>query len=324
MRLLFILTFILLFHAFDFRNIKKVESSTTRRPPSSHSDSSPLDYESEAIDPKESILQLSPAMIEVQALPTDCTKDCYRKLQLSLRTAMDASTDYIKRFETICQQYDESLQCFKGREHCSVNSYYIALTSGLKFMCVEQRLAFEANLPCLRHVADETTRDCQSRCNLDNLATGLAMKEVLQKDIKLLHLLDNQMANIGMQESCRLTNCFLGCYKTKLDAKCDGVAGSMLAEAVLRPFSFPEMDGGNYLNEVFRQFIPRQCNFMSDKNELDRLRMDPKLIEELNNKYHTTTTVPPPTDVDPVLAEFWKNNMGKSPLVRFRSEDGKS
>jgi hypothetical protein len=105
-----------------------------------------------------------------------------------------------------------------------------------------------------------------------------------------------------------------------LDAKCEGVAGSLLAEAVLRPFSYPEMNGGEYLNEVFRSFIPQQCNFMSNRQELDRLRMDPKLIEELNVRYHTTTTPPSPTAIDPVLAEFWKNNMGKAPLVMVRAD----
>lgn len=71
--------------------------------------------------------------------------------------------------------------------------------------------------------------ECQSKCNLNNLATGLAVKEVLQKDVKILHVLDSQMARIGMQESCRLTNCFLGCYKRRLDMECEGVAGSLLA-----------------------------------------------------------------------------------------------
>lgn len=94
----------------------------------------------------------------MQALPTDCSKDCYRKLQQSLRRAMDASADYIKNYDSLCQQYDEALLCFKGREHCITNTYFNALTSGLKFMCYEQRLAFEANLPCIRKHIDDITR----------------------------------------------------------------------------------------------------------------------------------------------------------------------
>jgi|UniRef100_A0AC35FR93 hypothetical protein len=322
MRLLFIFSLTLLFHAFDFRTINKVES-TTRRPLTSLSENgSPLDYDGGStndIVASDSVIQLPPMIAEVQALPTDCTKDCYRKLQLSLRTAMDASADYIKRYESICSQYDESLLCFKGREHCTMNTYYNALTSGLKFMCIEQRLAFEANLPCVRKIIDDASKECQSKCNLNNLATGLAVKEVLQKDVKILHVLDSQMARIGMQESCRLTNCFLGCYKRRLDMECEGVAGSLLAEAVLRPFSYPEMNGGEYLNEIFATVVPQSCNFMSDKKALADLRMDPKLIEQLNIKYHTTTTPAAPTAIDPTLAEVWKN-MGKSPLSMDRSE----
>uniref|UniRef100_A0A914XZE9 Chondroitin proteoglycan 4 domain-containing protein n=1 Tax=Panagrolaimus superbus TaxID=310955 RepID=A0A914XZE9_9BILA len=323
MRLLFILSFVLLFHTFDFRNINKATESTTRRPlPPTPNNGSPLDYDGGSTNgdtASDSVIQLPPAVIEVQSLPTDCTKDCYRKLQLSLRTALDASADYIKRYESICSQYDESLLCFKGREHCTTNTYYNAYTSGLKFMCFEQRLAFEDNLPCVRKIIDDASKECQGRCNLNQLATGLAVKEVLQKDMKILHLLDTQMARIGMQESCRLTNCFLGCYKARLDSSCGGVAGSLLAEAVLRPFSYPEMNGGEYLNEVFQSFIPQQCNFMGDKKALEALRMDPKLIEQLNDKYHTTTTPASPTAIDPALAEVWKN-MGKSSLAMERSE----
>lgn len=36
--------------------------------------------------------------------------------------------------------------------------------------------------------------ECQGKCNLDHLATGIAVKQILQKDFKLLNLLDSQMA----------------------------------------------------------------------------------------------------------------------------------
>jgi hypothetical protein len=70
---------------------------------------------------------------------------------------------------------------------------------------------------------------CDNVCQTNRIAAGLTMKQMFQDDIKLLKLFDKQMRQLTTNEACRISQCLLKCYRTKLNLRCEGAAGSILA-----------------------------------------------------------------------------------------------
>uniref|UniRef100_A0A7E4V8A5 CPG4 domain-containing protein n=1 Tax=Panagrellus redivivus TaxID=6233 RepID=A0A7E4V8A5_PANRE len=238
-------------------------------------------------------------------MPRDCSQSCNKKLMSSLKHALGSNSDMMSGYADICSEYAETLQCLDDWRHCGSTLMFDALTSGIRYMCVDQKDAFEANLACVNEAIGEVNRDCNAQCHPESVVGGWTLKTILEKDIKLLRILDPHMATISMSESCRIAKCVLGCFKSKLNIRCNGAAGSLLTEVVLRPFASIREKSGIMSNMV-ALILPQQCVFLANSHELNKFRMDPKMEENLKMLYaDRANQTPAPNDFDPKLIEVW-------------------
>lgn len=74
------------------------------------------------------------------------------------------------------------------------------------------------------------------------------MKQLFQEDIKLLKagsvsirtsitsfkIVDQHIGRLTANEACRVSQCMLKCYRTRLNVRCDGAAGSILTVRIFK------------------------------------------------------------------------------------------
>ncbi|GMR58862.1 hypothetical protein PMAYCL1PPCAC_29057, partial [Pristionchus mayeri] len=88
-------------------------------------------------------------------------------------------------------------------------------------------------------------------------------------------------------DACTVSECFLKCVKTKMNARCDGAAGSLISEVFMRPLARAQENlsslplGGSF----FGLLLPPQCQFLYDTNKMAEYRMDSSLDEDLKRTY---------------------------------------
>ncbi|KAI6239268.1 hypothetical protein M3Y99_00601600 [Aphelenchoides fujianensis] len=231
--------------------------------------------------------------------PNDCSGHCTKNIFSALRSALDGSTSTLLReFPQMCRNYEETKQCLTNIGHCKVTVFYHALTSGMRYMCERQRLAIESNMPCVNEVYGNpsTQQACDRQCHSETLAAGMTMKQIFQEDIKLLKLFDQHMGRLTTNEACRLSNCMIKCYRTKINVRCDGSVGSVLTEGLMRPYSEVQ-ELGAFFQPMMSMLVPRQCSFLTEPKEMAELRIDPALDENVlalyEEKYKAAITEPP-------------------------------
>jgi len=261
-------------------------------------------------------------VVEYLTVPKDCSNSCSGSLMESFKSGLDMGTNLYEKFEIICKQYDDARACLNDMQHCRTPGFFDAVTSGIRYMCLEQRPAFEANIDCVNSALDSVNAECGRQCHVDSIAHGLTLKTFLERDFKMLQLLDPHIPKISMIESCRIVKCLLGCYKSKLNIRCSGVAGSLLTEVLIRPVDAIQMRGG-VMTSVVTLLLPNQCKFFTNPKQMEKLRIDPKIEEDLKRLY-PDTEIPSsaePTDFAPILKEMWEMSSGNSPLELSGNEN---
>uniref|UniRef100_A0A0M3ICJ2 Vitellogenin domain-containing protein n=1 Tax=Ascaris lumbricoides TaxID=6252 RepID=A0A0M3ICJ2_ASCLU len=112
------------------------------------------------------------------------------------------------------------------------------------------------------------------------------------KDVPIIRKLDVHMPAIMTSEICRIVKCIMDCSKTKFNTRCEGSAGSLLAEVVIRPLSTSQRSlVAVPLFGVLAASLPMQCDFISNEQILDTYRIDPRLNEHLKRIYRKTPKV---------------------------------
>ena len=108
--------------------------------------------------------------------------------------------------------------------HCT-ESWFPMVTSGIRYMCVEQKNAFDVLLDCAdmnsltikhgfyRHFPDPfSILECDLQCNPNSLVTGLAVKDTVMQSldqplgngaVNVKHLIEPHLGRIAFSESCR-------------------------------------------------------------------------------------------------------------------------
>ncbi|KAF8381195.1 hypothetical protein PRIPAC_70337 [Pristionchus pacificus] len=88
-------------------------------------------------------------------------------------------------------------------------------------------------------------------------------------------------------DACQVSECFLSCVKNKMNARCDGTAGSLLSEVFMRPFARAQeqLSAVPMAGSMFGFLLPQQCRFLYDTNRMADYRMDSSLDEDLKRTY---------------------------------------
>lgn len=129
---------------------------------------------------------------------------------------------------------------------CASRALFNIFTSGLKYMCFDQRDAFEGTIECIDAASTQVTggllllkiipktkiSECNQECNTRGKLANWAMKSGILDGFKQgekIPLLNPEMMKSLMQDGCELADCHLGCMKTKFNNRCEGHAGNLIS-----------------------------------------------------------------------------------------------
>ncbi|CEF65551.1 Hypothetical protein SRAE_2000023000 [Strongyloides ratti] len=223
--------------------------------------------------------------------PDECLHYCNDKMIGIVKPAMSMSMKISEKYKIICEEYQSAITCMKERPQCPSQKFFVTSTSGLKYMCEEQKDAFDATIPCITDWFRYSNSECETLCMASNLVNGISLKQLFQQDFKFLEAFDPYIAKISINEMCRVAECMLSCYKQKLNTRCDGIAGSILAEVVLRPVADVQAVGGP-ISPLLTSLLPLKCAFLHDTNIMKQLRIDERLSKEIAKKYRLQKELP--------------------------------
>uniref|UniRef100_A0A1I7XKQ3 CPG4 domain-containing protein n=1 Tax=Heterorhabditis bacteriophora TaxID=37862 RepID=A0A1I7XKQ3_HETBA len=191
--------------------------------------------------------------------------------------------------------YHEAVNCMRPLTHCGGESFFQSVTSGLRYMCVEQKDAFDMLINCVDINSGLVRRDCDLQCHPNTLATGLALKDtfmtqldhpLVSQNLNMRKLLEPHMSRLFFSEGCRIAQCLMGCYRTKYNMLCEGSAGSLLMEMLTRPFSSRESSSELQLSSFLGGLLPHQCSFLTASGGRWGFRIDPELDKEIKRMYN--------------------------------------
>uniref|UniRef100_A0A7E4ZZ40 GYF domain-containing protein n=1 Tax=Panagrellus redivivus TaxID=6233 RepID=A0A7E4ZZ40_PANRE len=199
----------------------------------------------------------------INLMPRDCSQSCNKKLMSSLKQALGSNSDMMSGYADICSEYAETMRCLDDCERCDSTPMFDALTSGIRYMCVDRRDAFEANLACVNEAIVDINRFCAEECEPEPVANRWKPTERSSEKVR-----DPTAAKISMSESCRIGKCVLGCFKSRLDSRCDGSIGTALTEVALKPLEF--IHDYDVIPDTVALVFPAECVFLV--NMLERVK----------------------------------------------------
>ncbi|KAF7634272.1 CPG4 domain-containing protein [Meloidogyne graminicola] len=96
-----------------------------------------------------------------------CQRECLGKLSEAAKSAIQSSNNY-ERYKGVCLNYKETWECIDELEgeQCRDQLTFNLITSGLRYLCIEKKKAFEAVIGCIDAQADQVEEECESVCHL--------------------------------------------------------------------------------------------------------------------------------------------------------------
>uniref|UniRef100_A0A914EL87 Chondroitin proteoglycan 4 domain-containing protein n=1 Tax=Acrobeloides nanus TaxID=290746 RepID=A0A914EL87_9BILA len=237
----------------------------------------------------------------------ECSASCSKHLNDAVRTAIDINSNIVAKYVEICRQYELARECRLKMSHCRYSESFDVLTSGIHYMCIDMRESFDALMPCVNEEIEDVRAECDNVCNTNALVHGMLVKKLLENDFKFLKMLDPHMMKITMSETCRVGECLLQCYKTKLNLRCEGNAGSLISETLVRPFDNLRSYGG-FLPSLISFLLPPKCSFLTNSQKMSRFRISPELEASLKKMYadRTPKNVQKQLEHSQPLVDPWK------------------
>uniref|UniRef100_A0AC35U2L3 CPG4 domain-containing protein n=1 Tax=Rhabditophanes sp. KR3021 TaxID=114890 RepID=A0AC35U2L3_9BILA len=218
--------------------------------------------------------------------PDECLHFCQDHIFNVLKPAVSITMPIKDKYKNICSGYQNAKTCMLEKPQCPSHSIFKTVSSGIVFMCEEQKDAFAHNIDCINDWFQYSNFECESFCLASNLINGLSIKTMLEKDFKFLQMFDPYIMKMSVNEGCRVTECMLKCYKQKLNTRCEGIGGSLLVEALVRPMG--DVQGlGSPIIPALTAFLPQQCGFITTAADTGaELRLDDGLNNEIIKKYN--------------------------------------
>ncbi|CAD5217398.1 unnamed protein product [Bursaphelenchus xylophilus] len=231
-----------------------------------------------------STLAIVPNWNSLQGLPA-CQKECNRAFSEAMKVAFQAENNQV-RFFGVCKNYEDGVACQNKLIDCPGRDLFDVMTSGLHFMCIEQRKAFERVINCIDaervQVQAHCEKVCRGRNRLTNWAAQSGLLDIFGSYDKASPRFDGEQFRAVMQDVCDLSKCYLTCFRTDYNNKCGNSAGTLLSEAIVRPMAESQSEPLiQHMSGFMNLFMPHQCGFFLNKDELDPHRIDPHLSEAL-------------------------------------------
>uniref|UniRef100_A0A915BBE4 Chondroitin proteoglycan 4 domain-containing protein n=1 Tax=Parascaris univalens TaxID=6257 RepID=A0A915BBE4_PARUN len=261
----------------------------------------------------------------------DCFKGCNDYFFKAIDVAIKSGNNY-ERFQNVCHRFVEARRCLDKLKHCGNYELFDVLTSGMKYMCIDQKDAFNATVECVDVNTAEIQERCSKDCNVEGILAGWGVYAGLRQTALFTPASSGNPSKLNViffrkitTEGCQVIQCYLTCMRSKFNARCSGMAGSLLSEVIFRPISMGHnlVVFGPALNFV-RLVLPVQCNFVLTKAGIDTFRIDEKLDVELKKAYSMNRgnrpdgkidkRPPKPEEVPDPWKKYSDDDMRQSPL----------
>ncbi|CAD5212981.1 unnamed protein product [Bursaphelenchus okinawaensis] len=231
-----------------------------------------------------STLAVVPNWNALKGLPV-CQRECNVAFTAAMKVAFKAENN-LDRFDGVCQNYENGVACQDSLVDCPGRDTFDVLTSGLHFMCIEQKKAFQRILNCIDservQVQQHCEKVCRGRVRLTNWATQSGLLDIFGAYDKAAPRFDGEQFRAVMQDVCDLAKCYLTCVRTDYNNKCGNSAGTLISEAIVRPMAEGQSEPViQHMSGFMNIFMPSQCGFFLNKDELAPHRIDPHLSEAL-------------------------------------------
>uniref|UniRef100_A0A0N5AU46 CPG4 domain-containing protein n=1 Tax=Syphacia muris TaxID=451379 RepID=A0A0N5AU46_9BILA len=213
--------------------------------------------------------------------------------QFSLENYTELTADLILCFS----RFNETVVCLADLSHCATYEIFDTLSSGIRYMCIEQREAFTAIIDCI----DANAADIKEsqKCNAQGIVTGWAVYAALRNAQLITPRVGKIPSKFNVDffrkmasEACGVLQCYLGCLRSKYNGRCYGVAGSLLSEVLVRPL----VESSNSMTlsplaDLAKLVLPKECGYLTTPSALWSLRIDKKLDDDLKRAYTRTKKV---------------------------------
>ncbi|RCN38227.1 hypothetical protein ANCCAN_15851 [Ancylostoma caninum] len=102
---------------------------------------------------------------ELESLPP-CQRECAKDLHDTVGDVLHGGS-YVNKYHKTCSAYKEARRCvIEKRDKCDENvDMFAVVTSGIKYMCLEQGKAFNASIECIDHNAHAIQGLCEHECD---------------------------------------------------------------------------------------------------------------------------------------------------------------
>uniref|UniRef100_A0A1I7XMN8 CPG4 domain-containing protein n=1 Tax=Heterorhabditis bacteriophora TaxID=37862 RepID=A0A1I7XMN8_HETBA len=215
-----------------------------------------------------------------------CQKACAKGLQNAIKLIIK-SMNHVERYKELCKyakrwSYNDTYACIAEEKKCGEEeSFFETFTSGLKYMCVDQALAFNITIECI----DAHASVVQSDGILSSLSGGTRQGSLIDADKVLLGergSVINSHDDAATQmdyfrqlssDLCMVSDCFLGCLRTKFNTRCDGSAGTLLSEVLVRPIASSQ-EKMSLFSPVLGVIVPEPCTFLYRMEKWRTMRND--------------------------------------------------
>ncbi|CCD64120.1 Chondroitin proteoglycan 4 [Caenorhabditis elegans] len=183
----------------------------------------------------------------------ECPRDCSNDLRDALGIILQ-DMSHVERYRQICGKYTNAITCVNEDTRCNKEDrdMFETMTSGLNYMCVEQKLAFNATIKCIDDEAGVVQSECDTQCQTKNLFMNWMMKTAFQDTI--------QQGVNGIVGAATGTNANPLAFLQPVAGAAGGAPGGgwadMLANIGQRPPSPQDAQQGF---ENFRQFTNDLC-----------------------------------------------------------------
>ncbi|CAJ0590544.1 unnamed protein product [Cylicocyclus nassatus] len=255
---------------------------------------------------------------KVEEMPP-CQRQCLNSLYDRIGSVL-SSKNYADKYHKTCSAYKHARKCAKKQQELCNESgeMFTMFTSGIRYMCIEQSKAFEANLECIERSAFMIQGQCEHQCRTtDSPINAISLFTYLQNSGLINPIVD--MGGGTQQDmfdsrsdfdeitysACIQAECALVCMEGKYDMFCEHSTGMLLSEAIVRPLAWSQ----RMFQQEYRalgMMLPESCKFLSDGTRMIRHRMDASIHADLLRKFGTTDEEEGPEDAD--FAEEKSNN----------------
>lgn len=218
---------------------------------------------------------------------------CSKGAFLALRAAFVSGNNF-ERFINVCDRIRGMLDCTKRiRGKCANALEVQALMESFQYLCQDQFQAYKHVMECMDTHSGVVSRSCEILCHADRYMLGWFFYGFMRSSL-LLSIPEGEMpSKVNVlyfrkvtAETCTILVCYIACMRERYNAKCGGIGGSMLLEALFRPMmSLHKSWAYSPIANTMKLILPPQCNIVATEQGINYYRLGKQAEESIKQSF---------------------------------------